>query len=112
MANLCASGYGSEEEFQGLLEYLTKKKRKMELNQQLVTALVMTQPTRHLGSKAKYEQPFSWSDHLSMLTPKRFTDRYRLTPDGFDILYELVKDKLSTLDEAHAKSSRGEFSAW
>ena len=47
-----------------------------------------------------------------MLTPKRFTDRYRLTPDGFEILYELVKDKLSTLDEAHAKSSKGEFSAW
>ena len=45
------------------------------------TALVMAEPTRHIGSTAKYEQPFSWSDHLFMLTPKRFTDRYRLTPE-------------------------------
>ena len=54
------------DEFQGLLEYLTKKKRKFEFNQRLVTALVMAEPTRHMGSKAKCEQPFSWSDHLSM----------------------------------------------
>ena len=46
--------------------------------------------TWSFGDRRLYEQPFSWSDHLSMLTPKRFTDRYRLTPDGFDILYELV----------------------
>ena len=65
------------------------------------TALVMAEPTRHMGSTAKYEQPFSWSDYLFMLTPKRFTDRCRLTPDSFN-----------TLDEAHAKSSRGESSAW
>ena len=46
------------------------------------------------------------------MTPKLLTDRNRLTPDGFDILYELVKEKPSTLDEANAKSSRGEFSTW
>ena len=110
MAHFCASGYDSEEEFQELLEYLSTKKRKMEFNHRLVATLMM--PTRHpMGPKAKYEQPFSWNDHLAMLTPRTFTDRYRVMPAGFDILYELVKDKLVAKDEVSAKNSRGESKA-
>ena len=46
-----------------------------------------------------------------MLTPRKSTDRYRLMPHGFDIIYELVKRKLETADEARAKNSRGESNA-
>ena len=93
------------------MKYISNKKRKMEFNQRLVIAIIVADPTHHIGPKGKYNQPFSWADHLSTLTPRKFTGRYRVTPDGFDILYELVKDKLETAFLAHAKNSRSESNA-
>ena len=111
MAHHRASGYDSAEEVQESMEYFSKKERMIEFNQRLVIAMIVADPTHHIGPKGKYNQPFSWADHLSMLTPRKSTDRYRLTPHGFDIISELVKRKLETADEARAKNSRGESNA-
>lgn len=50
MAHLRASGYDSAEEVQETMEYFSKKKRKMEFNQRLVIAMIMSEPTRVMGS--------------------------------------------------------------
>ena len=50
IAHLCASGYDSAEEVQETMGYFSKKKRKMEFNQRLVIAMIMSEPTRDMGS--------------------------------------------------------------
>jgi hypothetical protein len=93
------------------LEVCAAKRIKHLQNKAIIAALIATQVAESTqgpqGPKRADEHPFSWEVHLSRLTAKMFTFRYRLTPAAFDILHSRVRNKLSAKDVRQAERSRG-----
>ena len=93
------------------LESASKRARKSNQSRELVAALIaatVAEPTSGpQGPKCADVRPFSWDEHLARLTPQTFVNRYRLTPDAFDILHRKVASKLTAEDVDQATTSKG-----
>jgi hypothetical protein len=94
-----------------MLEGCAKRARRGYQTRALVAAVIATTVAEPIcgpqGPKRADEQPFSWDAHLARLTPRMFRIRYRLTPDGFDILHSKVHTKLTAEDVDQATKSKG-----
>ena len=94
-----------------LLESCAKRARNFHVNRAVVAAIIATTVAESTqgpqGPKRADDHPFSWDDHIARLSPPMFVSRYRLTPDGFDILHSKVHDKLTAEDEGKATNSKG-----
>ena len=58
------------------------------------------------GKKRRPQSPFSWADHLALLTEKEFKERYRLDWSAFHDLLKLIRDDIMVQDEKQARYAK------